>query len=884
MNVLCLGSEIVGPSLARELVAVFLHAKFDGGERYVARLEKVEAMERMMKRWRSRDCMSWRRAASRSGSTTSRASSSHGGRARRDDGRGRRHRRHVEPDDLPEGDRRGRRLRRAAARVARRSSTTRRRSSSSSRSQDIARRVRRCCARVGDDRTASTATSRSRSTRRSPTTREAPSSRRSRLHERIDRPNLLREDPGDEPGLPAIEDCIARGKSINMTLIFSLRALRGGRRGVPARARAARRGRRRPVEGRVGRVVLRLARRHRGRQAARAARQRPSCRASSRSRTRSSRTSTSCEAFSGAALGVPRREGRDEAALPLGVDVDEEPGLPRRDVRRGADRARHGQHDAGRDDRGVPGPRRGRGDTVLEGVDEAQRLLERAARGRRRLRRRRRHARGGGRAEVRRLVRRAARGDPREARRSSRPREPSADGARRADLGARPDRLDRAATRRSGSAGSTSRCGCASSVDELLRVRRATVVGRHRRRRAARHGRLVARARGDAADASASSAFHVLDTTHPAAIRALEAQLDLERTLFVSASKSGSTLETRSHTDYFWEQRRAAASSSPRSPTRARSSSGSRASAASRAIFHGEPTIGGRYSALSPFGIVPAALMGVDVDRLLERARRRCRGVPRRRGQPGLELGLALGASWRDGRDKVCIDPNPGGFGLWVEQLLAESTGKQGKGLVPAPGEPPTGPTGRSRGRARRRRTSSAQEFFRWEFATAVAGSILGINPFDQPDVQAAKDKTNEVLARAASVGSSRRARSTSCSRRRAPATTSASRRSSTRRASDEALEPLVDRAREATGCVVTHGFGPRYLHSTGQLHKGGPNTGALPPGRRRHRRRARDPGPAVRLRTADPRAGGGRLRVAEGARPPRRARPDWRISRCSSG
>ena len=120
------------------------------------------------------------------------------------------------------------------------------------------------------------------------------------------------------------------------------------------------------------------------------------------------------------------------------------------------------------------------------------------------------------------------------------------------------------------------------------------------------------------------------------------------------------------------------------------------------------------------------------------------------------------------------------------------------------------------------------QEFFRWEFATAVAGSILGINPFDQPDVQAAKDKTNEVLASGSEPDvSSRRARPTSCSRRRSRATTSASRRSSTRPPQTRReLDALAERAREATGCVVTHGFGPRYLHSTGQLHKGGPPTG----------------------------------------------------------
>src|SRR5205807_10494436 len=108
---------------------------------------------------------------------------------------------------------------------------------------------------------------------------------------------------------------------------------------------------------------------------------------------------------------------------------------------------------------------------------------------------------------------------------------------------------------------------------------------------------------------------------------------------------------------------------------------------------------------------------------------------------------LSLGEGERAGRDKICVAPNPGGFGLWVEQLLAESTGKLGKGLVPAPGEPPDGPDRQAQEVRVTGPYELGQEFFRWEFATAVAGSILGINPFDQPDVQAAKDKTGQILA-----------------------------------------------------------------------------------------------------------------------------------------
>src|SRR5438270_11779411 len=182
--------------------------------------------------------------------------------------------------------------------------------------------------------------------------------------------------------------------------------------------------------------------------------------------------------------------------------------------------------------------------------------------------------------------------------------------------------------------------------------------------------------------------LHVLDTTHPQAIRKLEGELDLERTLFLSASKSGSTLETRSHTDYFWEKTGGRGSHFVAITDPGSSLEALAKERGFRAIFHGVPTIGGRYSALSPFGIVPAALMGLDVDALLGRAveaSEACRS--QKDDNPGLELGLALGHNWRHARDKVSINPDPGGFGLWAEQLLAESTGKDGKGLVPAPGE-----------------------------------------------------------------------------------------------------------------------------------------------------------------------------------------------------
>jgi hypothetical protein len=317
--------------------------------------------------------------------------------------------------------------------------------------------------------------------------------------------------------------------------------------------------------------------------------------------------------------------------------------------------------------------------------------------------------------------------------------------------------------------------------------------------------------------------FHVLDTTHPQAIRSLESQLDVSRTLFISASKSGTTLETRSHTDYFRQKGGLwAAITDP----------GSELEAYARehefeAVFPGEPTIGGRYSALSPFGMVPAALMGIDLTRFLERAQEMAEACRLAEGNPGLELGLSLGENWRDGRDKVCIAPNPGGFGLWAEQLLAESTGKLGKGLIPAPGEPADGPDRQAQEVRVTGEYELGQEFFRWEFATAVAGAILEINPFDQPDVQSAKDKTKEVLASGqepdvAPHGSPDELFAQAepgdyvCIQAFVDPTPAA----------EERIMGLVARARDATGCVVTHGFGPRYLHSTGQLHKGGPPTG----------------------------------------------------------
>ncbi|HKI90854.1 MAG TPA: hypothetical protein VJ986_01015 [Gaiellaceae bacterium] len=348
------------------------------------------------------------------------------------------------------------------------------------------------------------------------------------------------------------------------------------------------------------------------------------------------------------------------------------------------------------------------------------------------------------------------------------------------------------------------------------------------------------------------ASFHVLDTTHPQAIRDLETSLDLERTLFVVSSKSGTTLETRSHADYFW--RRAGEDGSRfvavTDPGSALEELAKRRGF--RRCFAGEPTIGGRYSALSAFGIVPAALMGIDIDRLLAAAEETAAACYRDADNPGYELGRRLGEGWRDGRDKVCIEETPGGaveggsavsgrasaaspstlpastgFGLWAEQLIAESTGKQGKGLVPAPGESPDGPDRQAARPDLPDPYALGHEFFRWEFAIAVAATYLEINPFDQPDVQAAKDKTNEVLATGQDpslevegsieelLAQANEGDYVCVQAFLAPSPEN-----------DARIEHLVRDLRARAGLVVTHGYGPRYLHSTGQLHKGGPNTG----------------------------------------------------------
>ena len=300
--------------------------------------------------------------------------------------------------------------------------------------------------------------------------------------------------------------------------------------------------------------------------------------------------------------------------------------------------------------------------------------------------------------------------------------------------------------------------------------------------------------------------FHVLDTTHPAAVRRLETAIDIERALFIAASKSGTTIETRSHVDYFRDRgARFAVITDPGSPL----------AELSEDVFYGEPTIGGRYSALSVFGILPAVLMGIDAMRLLDRAEEMREACWLKEGNPGLELGLELA--------RTPFLHVSGDFGLWVEQLLAESTGKDGKGIVPV----------QVGGEELEVRLPDpyelGQEFFRWEFATAVAGSLLGVNPFDQPNVQEAKDRTNALLSETRPVSDTGLVPEGDLDALLADAKPGdyVAILAFIDPAREDELAPLVERV-EQTGAAVAVGLGPRYLHSTGQLHKGGPDTGAF--------------------------------------------------------
>jgi glucose-6-phosphate isomerase len=350
-------------------------------------------------------------------------------------------------------------------------------------------------------------------------------------------------------------------------------------------------------------------------------------------------------------------------------------------------------------------------------------------------------------------------------------------------------------------------------------------------------------------------ALVVLDTTDPGAILGVEASGDLAHTLFLVSSKSGATIETSSLCAYFWERagRRGSqfvAITDPGSPLERLA--GERGF---RRVFSGDPDVGGRFSALTAFGLVPAALVGVGVADLLAPA---AEAAARERGAA---LGAFLGAAWREGRDKLTLltDPTFASFGAWMEQLVAESTGKGGRGIVPIADEPPgaldaygrdrvfvtleggshdvarglPGPFALRYGDAR----ALGEAFYTWEVATALAGARLKVNPFDQPDVALSKRNTDLVL------------RGLAAGQPVEPALgllgLTRSLRDHFARAQDgdyvaflayvrpsPAHDVLLSRMRAAVrdhrGLATTAGYGPRFLHSTGQLHKGGPASGVF--------------------------------------------------------
>ena len=396
--------------------------------------------------------------------------------------------------------------------------------------------------------------------------------------------------------------------------------------------------------------------------------------------------------------------------------------------------------------------------------------------------------------------------------------------------------------------------------------------------------------------------LHVLDSTDPAQIRRFEARIEPARTLFLVSSKSGSTLEPNIFKQYFYERAKQAvgAAEAPRRFVAITDPGSSLEKAALnegfRCVFHGLPSIGGRYSVLSDFGMVPAAAIGVDPQAFLESTAemvRSCAASAPPVENPGVILGAILGTCQRRGRDKVTIIASKGiaDFGAWLEQLLAESTGKLGKGIVPVDAEPLGTPAVYGNDRvfpylrlaadqdAEQERAIAAleaaghpvvritvydrmqlgQEFFRWEMATAVAGSIIGINPFDQPDVEAAKVKTRdltEAYERSKALPEQRAffegngiklfadPRNEAVLKPQASSLAAALKVHFGRIGTGDyaALLAYIDRSpahidvvqqlrrmiRDRTKAATCVGFGPRFQHSTGQAYKGGPNSGVF--------------------------------------------------------
>ncbi len=396
--------------------------------------------------------------------------------------------------------------------------------------------------------------------------------------------------------------------------------------------------------------------------------------------------------------------------------------------------------------------------------------------------------------------------------------------------------------------------------------------------------------------------LHVLDSTDPAQVNSIENRIDIANTLFIVSSKSGTTLEPNIFKQYFFQRAKDAVGAEAAGHFVAITDPGSKLREEAerenfRKIFLGVPSIGGRYSALSDFGLVPAAAMGIDVTRFLESTIpmvRAC-GDASARNNPGVILGAVLGTAHNAGRDKVTIIASPGIYdlGAWLEQLIAESTGKNGKGLIPVDREPlgPPDIYGNDRVFVYLRLESApessedaavkqlveagqpvimisltevydlGQEFFRWEIATAVAGSIIGINPFDQPDVEASKvatrkltdeyerhgalpaespffevegirlfaDKSNANALRSAATEQSLsgylKAHLNTIKPNDYFAVLAYIEMTASHEQSLQSMRAAVRDERRVATCV---GFGPRFLHSTGQAYKGGPNSGVF--------------------------------------------------------
>ena len=368
----------------------------------------------------------------------------------------------------------------------------------------------------------------------------------------------------------------------------------------------------------------------------------------------------------------------------------------------------------------------------------------------------------------------------------------------------------------------------------------------------------------------------VLDSTVPGWVRQVTQAIDPARSLFILASKSGGTIEVMSLFAYFWERVHQTPGHQGGEQFIAITDPGTGLEKLAAEhqfwrIFTSPPDIGGRYSVLSYFGLVPAALMGIDVTQLLTRAvamAQACRIQSPLGQNPGADLGATMASLAQAGRNKITLIASPqiAAFGLWAEQLLAESTGKEGTGLIPVANEPIVSPTsygtdrlfvylrlkgdqnrqldGQIAGLARQGhpiltltlqdRYDLAAEFFRWEVATALAGHLLEIHPFDQPNVQESKDNTARVLETIQSTGrlpiqttATVGQASTQLKRQCRPGTYVAILAYTTPSSKmEQAIRSLRRALVSHHHVTTTAGYGPRYLHSTGQLHKGGPKSG----------------------------------------------------------